>query len=201
MSQMYYAENPDAAHDIHQLKVNLRGVPFHFYTDAGVFSKTAVDFGTQLLLETLDFNSETKGRLLDVGCGYGPMGLAYAKTTGYNVMMVDINQRAVALAQKNAQLNQINNVEIMQSNLYEQVSGQFVGIISNPPIRAGKKVVHQILSESIQYLQPKGTLTIVIQKKQGASSAKEKMNSIFGNVTILAKKKGYYILQSVKELD
>lgn len=198
MSQMYYAENPDAAHDIHQLNVNLRGIKFQFYTDAGVFSKTAVDFGTQLLLETLDFNLADEGDLLDLGCGYGPIGLTYAKTTGRRVMMVDINQRAVSLAQKNAQLNQVNNVEIRQSNLYEQVAGQFVGIISNPPIRAGKKVVHQILVESIQYLQPKGTLTIVIQKKQGAPSAMTKMNAVFGNVTILAKKKGYYILQSVK---
>ncbi|MBS7576138.1 MULTISPECIES: class I SAM-dependent methyltransferase [unclassified Enterococcus] len=201
MGQMYYAENPDVAHDIHQLKVTLKGLPFHFYTDAGVFSKTAVDFGTQLLLETLNFNLDEAGSLLDVGCGYGPIGLTYAKTTECQVTMIDINQRAIALAQKNAVLNQIKNVEIMQSNLYEKITGQFDGIISNPPIRAGKKVVHQILAESIQYLRPNGTLTIVIQKKQGAPSAKEKMLSVFGNVTVLAKKKGYYILQSVKQLN
>ncbi|MDQ0223162.1 class I SAM-dependent methyltransferase [Streptococcus moroccensis] len=196
MSKMYYAENPDAAHDIHQLKVTLLNQDFVFWTDAGVFSKKMIDFGSQVLLNALDFQ---KGQtVLDVGCGYGPLGIALAKCQGIFPTMVDVNLRALDLAQKNAELNGVN-ATILQSDGYDQVSGHFDHIISNPPIRAGKQVVHRIITESIDHLNPNGTFTIVIQKKQGAPSAKAKMEGVFGNVTTLRKEKGYYILQSIKD--
>ncbi|MDR1568627.1 MAG: class I SAM-dependent methyltransferase [Streptococcaceae bacterium] len=198
MSQMYYAKNPDAAHDIYELQVNLLGTAFRFLTDAGVFSKRSIDFGTQFLLETLDFSTAPAGDLLDVGCGYGPIGITLAKTAKRSVLMVDINQRAVDLAKKNIVNNHVENIIVKQSNLFENIEGEFIGVISNPPIRAGKRVVHEILEKSFEYLLSEGTLTIVIQKKQGAKSAKAKMIEVFGNVNVLAKKKGYYILQSQK---
>ena len=148
------------------------------------------------MLNTLDFQQGE--RLLDVGCGYGPLGIALAKAQGLDVTMIDINQRAVALAQKNAEKNGVK-AQIFQSNLYDNVTGTFQHIISNPPIRAGKKVVHTVIEESIQYLDDGGDLTIVIQKKQGAPSAKAKMEDIFGNCEIIKKDKGYYILRSVKD--
>ena len=111
--------------------------------------------------------------------------------------MVDINNRAIDLAQKNAEKNGVT-ANIFQSNIYEKVSGTFDYIISNPPIRAGKQVVHTIIADSINYLKDGGHLTIVIQKKQGAPSAKAKMEEIFGNVDILKRDKGYYILRSTK---
>ncbi len=195
MTKMYYAENPDSAHDIHELKVTLLGQSFTFLTDSGVFSKKMVDYGSQVLLNTLDFE---KGKiLLDLGCGYGPLGISLAKVQGVKPTMVDINNRAIDLAKRNAQKNGVE-ADIFQSNIYEKVNGTFDYIISNPPIRAGKQVVHTIISESINYLKVGGNLTIVIQKKQGAPSAKAKMEEVFGNVEILKRDKGYYILRSKK---
>lgn len=195
MTKMYYAENPDSAHDIHELKVTLLGQSFTFLTDSGVFSKKMIDYGSQVLLNTLDFE---KGKtLLDLGCGYGPLGISLAKVQGVQATMVDINNRAIDLAQKNAEKNGVT-ANIFQSNIYEKVTGTFDYIISNPPIRAGKQVVHTIIADSINYLNDGGSLTIVIQKKQGAPSAKAKMEEIFGNVDILKRDKGYYILRSTK---
>lgn len=195
MTKMYYAENPDSAHDIHELKVTLLRQSFTFLTDSGVFSKKMVDYGSQVLLNTLDFE---KGKtLLDLGCGYGPLGISLAKVQGVKPTMVDINNRAIDLAKQNAQKNGVE-ADIFQSNIYEKVNGTFDYIISNPPIRAGKQVVHTIISESINYLKVGGNLTIVIQKKQGAPSAKAKMEEVFGNVEILKRVKGYYILRSEK---
>ena len=193
---MYYAENPDAAHDIHELRVELLGENMTFLTDAGVFSKKMVDFGSQLLLKCLEVNQgET---VLDVGCGYGPLGLSLAKAYGVQATMVDINNRALDLARQNAERNKVE-ATIFQSNIYEQVEGKFDHVISNPPIRAGKQVVHEIIEKSQDFLETGGDLTIVIQKKQGASSAKSKMEEVFGNCEIVKKDKGYYILRSVNE--
>ena len=195
MTKMYYAENHDSAHDIHELKVTLLRQSFTFLTDSGVFSKKMVDYGSQVLLNTLDFE---KGKtLLDLGCGYGPLGISLAKVQDVKPTMVDINNRAIDLAKQNAQKNGVE-ADIFQSNIYEKVNGTFDYIISNPPIRAGKQVVHTIISESINYLKVGGNLTIVIQKKQGAPSAKAKMEEVFGNVEILKRVKGYYILRSEK---
>lgn len=195
MTKMYYAENPDSAHDIYELKVTLLGQSFTFLTDSGVFSKKMVDYGSQVLLNTLDFE---KGKtLLDLGCGYGPLGISLAKVQGVKPTMVDINNRAIDLAKQNAQKNGVE-ADIFHSNIYEKVNGTFDYIISNPPIRAGKQVVLTIISESINYLKVGGNLTIVIQKKQGAPSAKAKMEEVFGNVEILKRDKGYYILRSEK---
>ncbi|WP_078137899.1 class I SAM-dependent methyltransferase [Streptococcus pneumoniae] len=196
MSKMYYAENPDAAHDIHELRVDLLGEKMTFLTDAGVFSKKMVDFGSQLLLKCLDVSQgET---VLDVGCGYGPLGLSLVKVYGVQATMVDINTRALDLAQRNAEKNNAK-ATIFQSNIYARVQGRFDHVISNPPIRAGKQVVHEIIEKSKDFLEIGGDLTIVIQKKQGAPSAKSKMEDVFGNCEILKKDKGYYILRSVKE--
>ena len=193
---MYYAENPDAAHDIHELRVDLLGEKMTFLTDAGVFSKKMVDFGSQLLLKCLEVNQgET---ILDVGCGYGPLGLSLAKAYGVQATMVDINNRALDLARQNAERNKVE-ATIFQSNIYEQVEDKFDHVISNPPIRAGKQVVHEIIEKSKEFLEIGGDLTIVIQKKQGAPSAKSKMEDVFGNCEIVKKDKGYYILRSVNE--
>ncbi len=196
MTNMYYEKNPTADHDIHELRVRLLDTPMTFLTDAGVFSKRMVDYGSQVLLSALEL--EAGKRLLDVGCGYGPLGLTLGKVFGVQATLIDINSRALDLARANAEKNQVK-ARIFQSNIYEEVEGNFDYIVSNPPIRAGKSVVHEIIKGAFCHLEDQGSLTIVIQKKQGAPSAKAKMEEVFGNCQILKKDKGYYILESVKE--
>lgn len=194
---MYFAENPDVEHDIHKLKVQLLGQNMTFLTDAGVFSKKMIDYGSQALLKCLHFHK--KESVLDVGCGYGTLGLTLAKANEVKATLVDINQRALDLARQNAERNQVL-ATIFQSNVYQNVEGKFHHIISNPPIRAGKQVVHEVIAGGYTHLLDDGDLTIVIQKKQGAPSAKAKMEEVFGNCEILKKDKGYYILRSRKEI-
>ena len=197
MAKMYFAENPDAEHDIHELNVQLLGQNMTFLTDAGVFSKKMIDYGSQTLLKCLDFHKQES--VLDVGCGYGTLGLTLVKAKEVKATLVDINQRALDLARQNADRNQVL-ATIFQSNIYQNVEGRFHHIISNPPIRAGKQIVHEVIAGSHAHLLDGGDLTIVIQKKQGAPSAKAKMEEIFGNCEILKKDKGYYILRSRKEI-
>ena len=197
MTKMYFAENPDAEHDIHELKVQLLGQKMTFLTDAGVFSKKMIDYGSQALLKCLDFHKQES--VLDVGCGYGTLGLTLVKAKEVEATLVDINQRALDLARQNADRNQVL-ATIFQSNIYQNVEGRFHHIISNPPIRAGKQIVHEVITGSYTHLLDGGDLTIVIQKKQGAPSAKAKMEDVFGNCEILKKDKGYYILRSRKEI-
>ncbi|MDT2562789.1 class I SAM-dependent methyltransferase [Lactococcus petauri] len=196
-TNMYYEDNRDLAHDVQELSVELLGLPLHFLTDAGVFSKNAIDYGSRVLLD--NFQPEGAKTLLDVGCGYGTLALTLAKKYGLKATLVDVNSRALDLAKKNADKNNIEVNGIFLSNIYDNVEGKFDAIISNPPIRAGKEVVHTILSDAYEHLNDDGHLTIVIQKKQGAPSAQKKMMDVFGNCEIVAKDKGYYILRSYKE--
>lgn len=200
MANHYYSENPETAHDLEQWSFTLKGKNFQFVTDSGVFSRDTVDFGSRVLIDAFDWSNLPAGTLLDVGCGYGPIGLALAHASGLPVEMIDVNLRAVGLAEGNAKRNGVENVDIHQSNIYADVHQKsYAAIISNPPIRAGKKVVHEILSGAAPLLKTGGTLTVVIQKKQGAPSAEKKMLEVFGNCEIVTKDKGYYILRSIKE--
>ncbi|MBO1304774.1 class I SAM-dependent methyltransferase [Enterococcus sp. 669A] len=201
MTNHYYSENPETAHDLEKWSFELLGKNFQFVTDSGVFSRQTVDYGSRVLIEQFDNNDLPEGTILDVGCGYGPIGLALAYSTDRQVEMIDVNNRAVALAQENAQRNELTEqTDIHQSNIYEDLHQEsYAAIVTNPPIRAGKKVVHQILADAAPLLKTGGTLTAVIQKKQGAPSAKSKMEEVFGNAEIVSKDKGYYILRSVKE--
>lgn len=200
MANHYYTENPELAHQLEQWSFELRGKTFQFVTDSGVFSKKTVDYGSRVLIDTFQWEELPEGQILDVGCGYGPIGLTLAVITGRTVEMIDVNNRAVTLAKENAARNSVENIDIHASNIYEAVHEQkYAAIVSNPPIRAGKKVVHEILSGAHLLLEVGGTLTVVIQKKQGAPSAEKKMEEVFGNVALVRKDKGYYILRSVKE--
>ncbi|HCM88425.1 MULTISPECIES: class I SAM-dependent methyltransferase [Vagococcus] len=200
MNNHYYTNQPEVAHNRKQWTFPLKGKTYTFMTDSNVFSKGTVDFGSRVLIETFTADNLPEGAILDVGCGYGPIGLSLASDTGRAVEMVDVNERAVELAKENAELNKIDHVTIYTSFIYESVeNNQFAAIVSNPPIRAGKEVVHTIISGSHEKLVKGGTLTIVIQKKQGAPSAKAKMEEVFGNAEIVKKEKGYFIIVSEKE--
>lgn len=178
----------------------LKGFNMSFTSDNGVFSKNTVDFGSKLLIESFELETKT-GKILDVGCGYGPMGLTIAKAFPDSQMeMVDVNLRALELAKENAEINKTTNTHIYESSVYNNVTANdYQAIISNPPIRAGKKVVHAILAGAYDRLRETGELWIVIQKKQGGPSTEKKMEEVFGNVETMARDKGYFIFRSVKK--
>ena len=201
MANHYYTKNPESISQQKHWTYRLKGNTLSFTSDNGVFSKHTVDFGSELLVESYDIPEQfQKASLLDIGCGYGTMGLAYGKAyPELSIEMIDVNERALVLAQENAKKNGIHNVDIHESNLYDSVKkSQYEIIISNPPIRAGKIVVHTILEKAYDYLAEKGQLVIVIQKKQGAPSAQKKMEEVFGNCERIQWDKGYWILVSTK---
>ncbi len=198
--EMYFTANPNSEHHFQNFDFELLGNTLHFTTDSGVFSKSTVDFGTRTMLDALEKTTLTQGKVLDLGTGYGPVGIAIAKKFQRQVDMVDINERALALAQQNAATNGVAQlVSVFQSDIYQQVTDKYALILTNPPIRAGKEVVTAMLQEAVQYLLPGGKLIAVLQKKQGAPSAQKNMAAVFGNAKVIAKNKGYYILESTYE--
>lgn len=198
MSNQYFENNDNLKSEEREIKFYFMGTNLKFIVDNGVFSKNNVDFGSSLLLRELMIKKETT-KVLDVGCGYGPIGITIAKCHPLlNVDMVDINLRALGLAKKNATLNNVDNVTIFESNIYENVTSKYDLIITNPPIRAGKNIVHSILLEGYNYLNNKGSLWCVIQKKQGAESALKALKEKYQEVIIHAKDKLYYIIEAIK---
>lgn len=196
-SEHYFSTQPTSSHERQTFEIELRERLFTFVTDAGVFSKKGIDFGSKLMIQTLKLPPDA--HVLDMGCGYGPIGLSIASLLSRgNVTMVDVNLRAVELALENAKINHLTNVEILQSNLFEKLSGRsFTHIVTNPPIRAGKEVVHQIFTEAANFLESKGELWVVMQKKQGAPSAFAKLETLFPQVEEISKDKGYRIIRAV----
>lgn len=161
--------------------------------DNGVFSKKGLDFGTRTLLENLN---EIEGDVLDFGCGYGPIGIYLAKTYNVNVDMLDINLRSLNLAKINAKINEVS-VQIFESNIYENVVKKYDYIITNPPIRVGKKILYEILFEAKNYLKEKGELWLVIHKDQGAKSLAKDLEENY-EVSIVKKNKGFFVIKTKK---
>lgn len=200
MSEHYYSRTQKVESDPQYWNYTLRNSNFRFKTDNGVFSKKEVDFGSRLLIETFQM-PEIQGDILDVGCGYGPIGLTIAKHwTDRTVYMIDVNLRALQLTKDNSELNGITNLVIRESDRLSAVKEKkFAAILTNPPIRAGKKVVHDIYEQSYRCLLPNGELWIVIQKKQGAPSSIDKLSELFSDIEIVEKKKGYFIIKAKKD--
>ncbi|WP_211749512.1 class I SAM-dependent methyltransferase [Paenibacillus sp. Marseille-Q4541] len=199
MSDHYYSSKPETAHNKQTLTADLRGFSLKLTSDAGVFSKNGVDYGSRVLIDAMDLTGAKA--VLDVGCGYGPIGITAAKLAPESIVtMIDINERAVELARHNAIQNQVSsNTVIKQSDRLEVVRNQvFDVILTNPPIRAGKDIVHSIFEQAYEHLTVGGSLWIVIQKKQGAPSAKEKLESMFKYVEEVTKDKGYRIFRAEK---
>lgn len=198
MTEHYFSPKPQTKSSPKTWNYQLNGKSYTFTSDVGVFSKNEVDFGSRLLIE--QFNEPViAGDFLDLGCGYGPIGIAIAdRYKDRKIVMADINERAVALAKENALKNEVTNIECVQSDRMSAfTSRQFAGILTNPPIRAGKKIVHQMFDEAQRALLKQGELWVVIQKKQGAPSAKEKLEALFHEVEVVAKNKGYYIMRAI----
>ncbi|MCM3750150.1 class I SAM-dependent methyltransferase [Paenibacillus pasadenensis] len=198
MSDHYYSKTPGVQENRQEHTTKLRGFDFRFWTDNGVFSKGGIDYGSRFLIEQMEISEAD--RVLDVGCGYGPIGLTAARLAPRGeAVMLDVNERAIELAKENARRNSIGNVQIRQSDLYENAGTElFDVILTNPPIRAGKAVVHRIFEEGAAYLRPGGSMWVVIQKKQGAPSAEAKLQQMYGKVVEVGKDKGYRIFRAIK---
>lgn len=162
-----------------------------FISDNGVFSKRGLDFGTRTLLETIPIG-KIDGDVLDFGCGYGPIGIYVALKTKSKVDMIDVNLRSLNLAKKNALLNNVN-VNIFESDIYKNITKKYNYIISNPPIRVGKKILYEILFGAKKHLEINGELWIVINKDQGAKSVVRDLEKEY-DVKVVNKNKGFYII-------
>jgi 16S rRNA (guanine1207-N2)-methyltransferase len=197
----YYSNKPGSRSDERTFETKLRGITIRLTSDAGVFSRDGVDYGSRTLIDNMVITPDS--RVLDIGCGYGPIGLTAARLAPQgHVTLIDINERAVGLARRNAEANGIRNVSFAVSDLFEAVQNMSYDVIlANPPIRAGKAVVHRLLEEAKSLLNPEGSLWIVIQNKQGAPSARSKLEEVYGeeNVSEVAKDKGYRIYRSVRK--
>ena len=177
---------------------NFHNHSFVFNTDNGVFSKDYIDYGSFAMLKAFVPN-DIDLPILDMGAGYGPIGIVISKLHNKKTVMCEINERAYNLALKNIEANNANS-EVYHSDLYEAVMDMsFSSIITNPPIRAGKDVVYNIYDGAYTHLAVGGELWVVIQKKQGAPSSKDHITELFGNCEIVTRDKGYYILKSVKK--
>lgn len=195
----YFQDDPNLATNIKTISFEVNGLTMKLFTDNGVFSKNRVDEGSLAFLRVL-LPLDLGNNILDLGCGYGTIGLtiAVAKKEA-RVTLADVNTRALELCKKNADAYALSQrVTILQSDIYEKIEGPYDSIVVNPPIRAGKVVTYRMYEEAKQYLIDGGSLYLVIRKAQGAESAAKYIESIFGNIALLDRHKGYHIYQARK---
>lgn len=193
----YFSHNPHIKSELRTIQVRFNDLDLTFCSDNGVFSKDKIDFGSKILIDELIKNCDLKfNSVLDVGCGYGFMGISIAKKFNCKVDMVDVNERAIHLAKKNVNINKVE-AKVFLSDIYENVTDKYDLIITNPPIRAGKKVVLRILKEASIHLNNNGELWFVIRKDQGAKSIMKELENNY-ECLVIAKNKGFYVIKSKK---
>lgn len=192
----YFTNNENLKSEYRKLKYNYLEHEFDFTSDLGVFSKDRIDFASKLLIETYFKNGRKNVSVLDVGCGYGLIGITISRIMDSIVDMVDVNKRALHLTNLNIK-NNYAKAKVFESNIYENVKDKYDVIITNPPIRAGKEVYMKILMDASNYLNNNGELWFVMNKDHGAKSTIEKMKNVY-DVTILDKKKGFFVISCKK---
>ena len=190
-----YFDNLDLKSEIIKYKTKIFDREFCFNTDNGVFSKNKLDFGTRSLIETLPID-ELRGDILEVGCGYGVVPIVLSKFVDACFEGVDVNKRALHLANMNIKENNCSNITFYESNCYESVNKKYDFIITNPPIRAGKKIVYKIVFGAQDFLKENGALFIVINKDQGAKSLFKELEKTYVT-TLLSKNKGFWIIKCI----
>lgn len=191
-----YFSNDDLKSEIKTYKTKIFDKEFCFNTDNGVFSKSKLDFGTRTLLENLPLD-KLHGSVLEIGCGYGVVPIILSKVCNAESFEgVDVNKRAIYLANINSKQNKCVGVTFYESNCYESVNKKYNFIITNPPIRAGKKIVYEIVMNAKDYLLDKGELYIVINKDQGAKSLVKDLSRVYV-VDVIAKNKGFWVIKCI----
>lgn len=196
MSDHYYSSQPTSQSKPAQTAYQFKDQTLAFTTDAGVFSRGEMDAGTDLLLR---FLPALQGRVLDLGCGWGAIGVTLKKAFPHlDVTMTDVNTRAAALAKANSEANGAK-VTVKVGDGFEALTGEiFDFVITNPPIRAGKQVIYDLFAASVTHLTPGGSLVLVIRKQQGAESAIKYLKTLYQTVTVLKKGGGFWIIQCTK---
>jgi 16S rRNA (guanine1207-N2)-methyltransferase len=199
----YYDSQPTGEEHPAKVEVRISGLDYLFDTAGGVFSGKRVDFGTLLLIEAvardLAKSDAAAGKMLDLGCGYGPVGIAMKRMFPVlDVVLSDVNARALRLAESNARQNRTPVSAFIQSDGFEAIDGMFDLILTNPPIRAGKSVVHRFFTGSFEHLNPGGMLYTVMQKKQGAPSAASFLTECFGNCAVVDISAGYRVMKCLR---
>ena len=194
--QHYYSSEQKSKLIIKKIRQKIRNADFEFYTSSGIFSKERIDKGTLVLAENMQIAKNHE--VLDIGCGIGILGIAAAKLFDANVMMSDINERAVMLAKKNIKLNNVK-AEIFQGSLYEKIKkSDFDVMLSNPAQTTGKEICFELIEKSKKYLKNGGSLQLVARHNKGGRTLSKKMEEVFGNVKVIAKEAGYWVYLSVK---
>ena len=195
MNDHYYTRDPQSESRPVECEYTYRGIPLSFQTDAGVFSKGEVDTGTRLLLEALP--EEMRGDILDLGCGWGVIGISVArKWPETQVTMADVNRRALELSRENAKRNRAD-VCCAESDGMAAFAGEtFDAVITNPPIRAGKQVIYKMFADAAECLKPGGALYLVIRKQQGAESCIRYLQTICASVEKLDKSGGFWVIRA-----
>lgn len=189
----HYFTNENIKSNLRKMHVCISDKHFDFYTDNGVFSKKGLDFGSRTLIDTL-LKEDISGNVLDLGCGYGAIGVILSSFFNIKLDMVDINLRALHLAKLNIKENNLKNINIFSSDVYSDIKEKYDVIITNPPIRAGKDVVYKFLFEAKDHLNKNGILYYVINKEQGAKSSMKDLEKI-AKVEILEKNKGFFVFK------
>ncbi len=198
MTEHYYAEHPHSEPKYGLVRAQLRGETFEFTTASSVFSVKRIDPGTRILIETMQLPQE--GCVLDIGCGYGAIGIAAAKLNPkLHIVMTDVNRRAILLAKQNAEKNNVHNAEVRHGAFYEPVEGMcFSSVLSNPPVSAGMQTVEAIIRGAPDVMLCDGTFQMVIRSKIGKKTLPKVFSEAFGNCCISARESGYRVLQAQK---
>jgi 16S rRNA (guanine1207-N2)-methyltransferase len=197
-SEHYFTATPKSEPKFGMVYTNLRNKAFKFLTASSVFSKKQVDLGTRLLIEFMQLPDA--GAVLDVGCGYGAVGIAAAASNPLlHVVMTDVNMRAVQLARRNIKLNKVSNVEVRHSYLYEKIkNSMFNCVLSNPPVSAGMETVKAIITSAPRVMIEEATFQMVIRSKIGAKTLPSVFEEAFSNCIVLARKSGYRVFLAKK---
>jgi 16S rRNA (guanine1207-N2)-methyltransferase len=190
----YFASSPKSKERFGLIRSCLCGKSFEFLTASSVFSKRKIDSGSRLLIETMVLPKT--GFILDIGCGYGAVGVAVASLNPkLNVVMTDVNARAVRLAKKNVGLNKVINAEVRYGFFYEPVEDlRFDCVLSNPPVSSGMETVKAIVTGAPKVMANGASFQMVIRSKIGAKILPTLFTETFGNCGIVARESGFRVL-------